>query len=163
MRNSIILLIGPSCSGKTHWSEEMRGIHYIRIAEDELLQKMYGSHHVSRFVKDAAALATHTILATCASGNEDIVLDADYLSLERIDKIVDTWNNHYDITYKVFNVPKDLLKRRMELRMPSFRISDKQLDRQIELTKQLAADLEGYKGMQLYQMPAYISAYHEWD
>ncbi len=157
--NTLVILVGAPCSGKTTWAEDVMkdgNNYYVRIAEDDIISNLVYANRVPKDVVEAGQLAVDTLLASLADKHYDIILDSNYTALSRIDYIIDNWNKHYNIEYKIFSLSVETLVRRNELREDCYKNSPTEIQKQADRVGALKVSLNGYKGIRDYTIPMFL-------
>lgn len=119
-RKNIIILCGPSCSGKSTWTKEFvkNNKLSISISRDQIRLDKFGPNY--KFIYHGEEIVTsifnYALESYLQFNDENIILDNTHIRERYIDEIITKYGNKHNIKIKFFIEPYWLLFIRNILR-----------------------------------------------
>ncbi|AVM50081.1 AAA family ATPase [Capnocytophaga sp. oral taxon 878] len=116
--SKLLILVGAPGSGKSTFARYFLRTedNWIRVNRDDFRLMQFGDSLMIPFYEERISQMVEASVLALLKGGTNVVLDATNTSLRTIQDMVSTYTPHADISFKVFNLPADVLVKRCDKR-----------------------------------------------
>lgn len=104
MRPKLLILVGPTCTGKTTWARKfmVNKQNVVRIAREEFALILRNSTFLTDKVKEQVECLYETGIISALSRGFDVIADSYNTSYAELEYYVDVFKPHADLYIKLF-------------------------------------------------------------